>query len=132
MMGVGTPRDLVEAVSAGVDQFDCVLPTRNGRKGYVFTSRGVLRLRNARHRDSGRPLDPDCECYTCRKFSRGYLRHLLMSGEVLGATLVSLHNIYFYQSLMRQMRAAIAAGEFVAWCRTFESGPATCVMKEEE
>jgi queuine tRNA-ribosyltransferase len=122
LMGVGTPRDLIEAVSAGVDQFDCVLPTRNGRKGYVFTSRGVLRLRNARHRDSDRSLDPDCQCYTCQKFSRGYLRHLLMSGEVLGATLVSLHNIDFYQALMGRMRAAIQAGEFEAWRESFAAG----------
>jgi queuine tRNA-ribosyltransferase len=123
LMGVGTPRDLVEAVAAGVDQFDCVLPTRNGRKGYVFTSEGVLRMRNARHRDSDAPLDPACDCYACRHFSRGYVRHLFMSGEVLGGTLVSLHNVYFYQWLMRQMRVAIEAGEFEDWRRSFVSGP---------
>lgn len=122
LMGVGTPRDLVEAVGAGVDQFDCVLPTRNGRNGYVFTSRGTLRMRNARHSASDAVLDPACDCYTCRNFSRGYLRHLFLSGEVLGATLVSLHNVYFYQSLMRQMRAAIEAGEFEAWKEPFAAG----------
>jgi queuine tRNA-ribosyltransferase len=131
LMGVGTPQDLVEAVSAGVDQFDCVLPTRNGRKGYVFTSEGTLRMRNARHRVSGAALDRACDCYTCRNFSRGYLRHLFMSGEVLGATLVSLHNIYFYQSLMRQMRAAIEAGEFEAWKRSFAASEASGLSEDE-
>jgi queuine tRNA-ribosyltransferase len=131
LMGVGTPRDLVEAVAAGVDQFDCVLPTRNGRKGYVFTSRGTLRMRNARHRVAEAPLDPACGCHTCRNFSRGYLRHLFMSGEVLGATLVSLHNIHFYQSLMRQMRAAIDAGEFDTWKRSFAAGGASGPSEDE-
>jgi len=123
LMGVGTPRDLVEAVAAGIDQFDCVLPTRNGRKSYVFTSRGTLRLRNACHRNSDAALDPACDCYACRNFSRGYLRHLFMSGEVLGATLVSIHNIHFYQSVMRRIRAAIEAGDFEAWQRSFLAGP---------
>jgi queuine tRNA-ribosyltransferase len=131
LMGVGTPRDLVEAVAAGVDQFDCVLPTRNGRKGYVFTRRGVLRMRNARHRVSAAPLDPACGCYTCRHFSRGYLRHLFMSGEVLGATLVSLHNLHVYQSLMRQMRAAIDAGEFETWRRSFVADSASGPEEDE-
>jgi len=124
LMGVGTPRDLVEAVAAGLDQFDCVLPTRNGRKGYAFTSRGVLRLRNARHRLADAPLDPDCACYACRGFSRGYLRHLFLDGEVLGGTLVSIHNVAFYQSLMARMRTAIQAGEFQRWRREFLSSPA--------
>jgi queuine tRNA-ribosyltransferase len=131
LMGVGTPRDLVEAVSAGVDQFDCVLPTRNGRKGYVFTSQGTLRMRNARHRESGTPLDPACDCYTCRSVSRGYLRHLFSSGEVLGATLVSLHNIHFYQSLMRRMRTAIDAGEFESWRASFLAGGALSQSEDE-
>jgi queuine tRNA-ribosyltransferase len=131
LMGVGTPQDLVEAVSAGVDQFDCVLPTRNGRKGYAFTSEGTLRMRNARHRVSEAALDPACDCYACRNFSRGYLRHLFMSAEVLGATLVSLHNIYFYQSLMRQMRAAIEAGEFETWKRSFAASGASGLSEDE-
>ena len=112
LMGVGTPRDLLTAVSCGVDQFDCVLPTRNGRKGYAFTSAGAVRLRNARHRADDGPLDAQCACPTCRGFSRGYLRHLCMGGEVLGATLVSIHNIQFFQSLMRRIRVALEAGEF--------------------
>jgi queuine tRNA-ribosyltransferase len=122
LMGVGTPRDLVTAVAAGLDQFDCVLPTRNGRKGYAFTSLGARRLRNACHTLSDEPLDPACDCYTCRSFSRGYLRHLFMSAEVLGGTLVSLHNVHFYQALMRQMRDAISAGTFGSWRRAFEAG----------
>lgn len=124
LMGVGTPRDLVEAVAAGIDQFDCVLPTRNGRKGYAFTSAGVLRLRNARHRLDARPLDADCACYTCRRFSRAYLRHLLTQGQTLGGALVSIHNLHFYQSLMAAMRAAILAGDFDHWRAAFLAGPA--------
>jgi queuine tRNA-ribosyltransferase len=114
-MGMGYITDILEAVSRGVDLFDCVLPTRNGRKGYAFTSGGPLRLRNACHRLSDEPLDPACDCYTCENFSRAYLRHLFMSAEVLGGILVSLHNIRFFQDLMRQMREAIAAGTFAAW-----------------
>ncbi len=132
LMGVGTPLDLVTAVAAGVDQFDCVLPTRNGRKGYAFTSTGAVRLRNACHKLSPEPLDAACDCYTCRRFSRAYLRHLFMSEEVLGGTLVSLHNIRFYQSLMRQMREVVAAGTFAAWRRSFEAGPVIRDLKEGE
>jgi queuine tRNA-ribosyltransferase len=132
LMGVGTPLDLVAAVAAGVDQFDCVLPTRNGRKGYAFTNAGAVRLRNARHKLSNEPLDGRCDCYTCRTFSRGYLRHLFLSGEMLGGALVSLHNITFYQSLMRQMHDAIATGSFPAWRRAFETGSAVRDVKEDE
>jgi queuine tRNA-ribosyltransferase len=132
LMGVGTPLDLVHAVSAGIDQFDCVLPTRNGRKGYAFTSAGVLRLRNAEHRLSRAPLDPDCDCATCQGFSRGYLRHLLLSDEVLGATLVCLHNLRFYQRLMARMRAALVAGRFPAWREAFLASPAAGQVKENE
>lgn len=132
LMGVGTPRDLVEAVAAGIDQFDCVLPTRNGRKGYAFTSAGVLRLRNAAHRLDGGPLDPECGCATCRRFSRAYLRHLLMQGETLGGTLVSIHNLHYYQALMTRMRLEIAQGSFDAWRAGFLSGPAAGTSEEQE
>lgn len=132
LMGVGNPRDLVEAVVAGVDQFDCVLPTRNGRKGYAFTSAGCVRLRNTVHKIAAEPLDPACDCYTCRTFSRGYLRHLVMSGELLGGTLVSLHNIRFYQALMGQIRAALAAGTFAEWRRAFLAGPVAAQTKDNE
>ncbi len=124
LMGVGTPADLAHAVGSGIDQFDCVLPTRNGRKGYAFTSAGPVRLRNSCHRRSGEPLDAGCRCYCCRNFSRGYLRHLIMSGEFLGGTLVSLHNIAYFQGLMRQMRDAIESGAFAAWRERFLHGPA--------
>ena len=123
LMGVGTPRDLVEAVAAGIDQFDCVLPTRNGRKGYAFTSEGAVRLRNAAHRHASDPLDAVCDCYTCGRFSRGYLRHLIMAGEALGATLVSIHNLRFYGRLMADMRLAIEGDRFVAWRGAFLAGP---------
>lgn len=131
LMGVGTPLDLVHAVASGIDQFDCVLPTRNGRKGYAFTSLGVRRLQNACHKLSDEPLDPACDCYTCRSFSRGYLRHLFVCGEVLGGTLVSLHNITFYQRLMRQMRQAIAAGRFEELRQRLVSSP-VCRATEDD
>lgn len=123
LMGVGTPLDLVHAVAAGIDQFDCVLPTRNGRKGYAFTAAGVVRLRNAAYRTSTVPLDETCDCYCCRGFSRGYLRHLFQIGETLGGTLVSLHNIAFYQRLMQRMRTAIESGSFESWKRDFLDSP---------
>jgi len=117
LMGVGTPEDLVEAVRRGVDMFDCVMPTRNARNGYLFTSRGMIRIRNSRFRTDTAPLDPDCGCYTCRNYSRAYLRHLDRTGEILGSRLNTIHNLYYYQKLMRDMREAIAAGrlaDFVA------------------
>ena len=123
LMGVGTPIDLVNAVHAGIDQFDCVLPTRNGRKGYAFTSQGTLRLHNARHKTDVAPLDPKCDCYACRHYSRGYIRHLLMVGEVLGSSLVSLHNVRFYQSLMADLRAAIEADALPAFREAFLRSP---------
>ena len=110
MMGVGYPRDIVAAVIEGVDLFDCVLPTRSGRFGQVFTTRGRLAIKHARYRDDDRPLDPDCACYTCRSFSRAYLRHLHTSNEILAPRLLTLHNVTFYQRLMERLRAAIPQG----------------------
>jgi queuine tRNA-ribosyltransferase len=110
LMGVGTPQDLVAAVTAGIDLFDCVLPTRNARNGWVYTRRGVIKLRNARHRDEVQPLDAECACYTCRNFTRAYLHHLQRVNEILGARLNTLHNLHYYQELMRGLRDAIAAG----------------------
>jgi queuine tRNA-ribosyltransferase len=107
LMGVGTPADIVTAVAAGVDLFDCVLPTRNARNGWAFTSAGVVKLRNARYRDDLAPLDEACECYTCRHFSRAYLHHLQRVNEMLGARLSTLHNLHYYQALMAGLRAAI-------------------------
>ncbi|MEO6461939.1 MAG: tRNA guanosine(34) transglycosylase Tgt [Candidatus Eisenbacteria bacterium] len=120
LMGVGTPLDLVEAVAHGVDMFDCVLPTRNARKGTVLTSRGRLVVKNAKYAKDPRPLDPDCGCYACRTFSRAYIRHLFAVGEILGMRLASLHSLAFLLGMMRSMRAAIAGGTFVAWRRAFE------------
>ncbi len=110
LMGVGTPEDLVASVGQGIDMFDCVLPTRNARNGHLFTRHGDVRIRNARHKNDPRPLDETCRCYTCRNFSRAYLHHLNRVGEILGAQLATLHNLFYYQDLMREMRAAIAHG----------------------
>jgi len=119
LMGVGRPEDLVEAVRRGVDMFDCVLPTRNARNGDLFTSGGVLRIRNARYRLDTRPPDPGCDCYTCRNYTRAYLRHLHLSGEILAARLATWHNLHYYLRLMREMRAAILAGRFERWRADF-------------
>jgi len=110
LMGVGTPADIVAAVSAGIDMFDCVLPTRNARNGWLYTRHGVIKLRNARYRDDLAPLDADCGCYTCRNFTRAYLHHLQRVNEMLGAQLNTLHNLHYYQELMRDLRSAIVAG----------------------
>jgi queuine tRNA-ribosyltransferase len=115
LMGVGMPRDIAAAIGVGVDMFDCVLPTRNGRHSLAFTRTGLLRLRNQCHRVETGSLDPECDCYTCRNFSRGYLRHLFMVGEAAGAILVSLHNLSFYQWFMDEARAAIRDGRYVTW-----------------
>ncbi|HMH16864.1 MAG TPA: tRNA guanosine(34) transglycosylase Tgt [Burkholderiales bacterium] len=110
LMGVGTPEDIVEAVAAGIDMFDCVLPTRNARNGWLFTRLGDIKIRNARYRDDIQPLDGGCPCYTCANFSRSYLHHLQKINEILGARLNTLHNLHYYQTLMRELREAIRAG----------------------
>lgn len=112
LMGVGTPIDLVEAVARGIDMFDCVLPTRNARNGQLFTSEGPLNIKNARYAEDDGPADPACGCYTCRHFSRAYLRHLFTAGEMTGSTLNTLHNLSFYLDTMRRIREAIAFGKF--------------------
>lgn len=119
LMGVGTPEDLVEGVANGIDMFDCVLPTRNARNGWLFTRFGDLKLRNARHKDEDLPIDESCSCVTCRHFSRAYLHHLHRAGEILGARLNTLHNLHYYLQLMREIRASIDAGEFQAFRRRF-------------
>jgi queuine tRNA-ribosyltransferase len=108
LMGVGTPEDLVEAVCMGIDMFDCVLPTRNARNGWLYTHNGNLKIRNSRYRRDTGPVDAHCECYTCRHYSRAYLRHLQQANEILGARLATIHNLHYYQRLMRELRAAIA------------------------
>jgi queuine tRNA-ribosyltransferase len=112
LMGMGTPEDLIEAVGAGIDLFDCVLPTRNARNGWLFTRHGDLKIRNARHRDDTRPLDEECGCYTCRHFTRAYLHHLQRTNEILGARLNTLHNLHYYQELMCTLRAAIESSSY--------------------
>ena len=121
LMGVGTPEDIVEAVWRGVDLFDCVLPTRNARNGHLFVRGGVLRLRNRRYREDLRPIEPDCECPTCARFSRAYLHHLDRSGEILGARLATLHNLHHYQGLMAALRGAVRAGELARFRREFRA-----------
>ena len=119
-MGVGTPDNIVECISRGVDLFDCVLPTRNARNGSVFTSSGKLNIRNARHSaDFNHGLDPRCGCYTCKNFSRAYLRHLFIAGELLATRLLTLHNVYFYMELTRQARECILGGNFTQWKQEF-------------
>jgi queuine tRNA-ribosyltransferase len=115
LMGVGTPDDLLAGVAAGVDLFDCVLPTRTARNGLLFTNEGRLVIRNARHADDDRPVDPTCECYACRTFSRAYMRHLFKAGEILGLRLNTLHNLHFYLSLMEGARRAVEEGRFEAF-----------------
>jgi queuine tRNA-ribosyltransferase len=112
LMGTGTPEDLVECVARGIDMFDCVLPTRNARNGQLFTSAGRLNIKNARYTDDLRPPDEDCSCYTCRNFSRAYLRHLYMAREITSSTLNTLHNLHFYLDTMRRIREAIVFGSF--------------------
>jgi queuine tRNA-ribosyltransferase len=117
LMGVGTPEDLLAGIAAGVDMFDCVLPTRTARNGLLYTSRGKLVIRNARYADDGEPPDPACGCVTCRTFSRAYLRHLFKAGEILGLRLNTLHNLHFYLSLLSEAREAVAAGGFAGFRR---------------
>jgi queuine tRNA-ribosyltransferase len=115
LMGVGTPQDLLECIARGVDMFDCVLPTRNARNGTLFTATGRLNIKGAAHVRDERPPDVDCACYTCRHFSRAYLRHLYVSGEILGLRLNTIHNLHYYLDLMRQARQAIETGSFSTW-----------------
>ncbi len=133
LMGVGTPEDLVDGVANGIDMFDCVMPSRNGRNGWLFTSKGDLKIRNARFKNDLLPIDPDCGCPVCNPsshgedrppFTRAYLHHLQRIDEMLGASLATVHNLYFYLDLLRQMRTAIQAGQFDAWRMNFASGRA--------
>ena len=119
LMGVGTPEDLVDAVAQGIDMFDCVMPTRNARNGMMFTRHGDIKIKNAQYRMDMRPLDGQCECYTCRNFSRAYLHHLHRIGEILGARLNTIHNLHYYQVLMREIRAAIESKQFNRFVSSF-------------
>ena len=118
---VGTPEDLVEGARLGVDMFDCVLPTRNARNGQLFTSSGKLNIKNARYRDDGGPIDDNCRCPVCARYSRAYLRHLYASGEILGSVLSTLHNVSFYLDTMARLRQSIRLGAFEKFRKTFLS-----------
>ena len=122
LMGVGTPEDLVDAVGLGIDMFDCVMPTRNARNGWLFTRHGDVKIKNARHKTDTRPLDETCGCYTCRNFTRAYLHHLHRVGEILGARLNTIHNLFYYQALMAEMRTAIEHGDFAGFRQGFRRG----------
>ncbi len=119
LMGVGTPEDIVAAVARGIDMFDCVMPTRNARNGHLFTHTGVVRIKNSSHRMDLGPIDPQCDCYTCRNYSRSYLRHLLRCNEILGARLNTIHNLHYYQQLMRDIRSAIQEQRLDEFSREF-------------
>lgn len=119
LMGVGTPADLVEAVARGIDMFDCVMPTRNARNGYLFTSKGTVKIRNAKHKMDTGPLDVNCDCSTCQNYSRAYLHHLQKTNEILGSRLNTLHNLHYYQHLMASMRKAIKDGRFESFRAAF-------------
>ncbi len=119
LMGVGRPEDLVRSVQRGVDMFDCVMPTRNARNGHLFTRRGDVKIRNSRYTADTRPLDPQCDCYTCRNYSRAYIKHLHRCNEIQGARLATIHNLYFYQWIMREMRTAIEEQRLDAWAEAF-------------
>lgn len=126
LMGVGTPADIVNAVAQGVDMFDCVLPTRNARNGWLFTRNGIIKLRNSRYRLDTAPPDAQCGCYTCRHFTRAYLHHLQRINEILGARLNTLHNLYYYQQLMGEIRVAIEMGKFEDYAQEFQARAASC------
>jgi queuine tRNA-ribosyltransferase len=123
LMGVGTPADIVAAVLRGVDMFDCVMPTRNARNGHLFTSAGVVKIRNAMHQHDTGPLDPACGCYTCGHYTRAYLRHLDRCNEILGARLNTIHNLHYYLGLMRRIRTAVEAADYGRFAAAFLAGP---------
>ncbi len=131
LMGVGSPADMVRAVEAGIDMFDCVLPTRNARNGTLFTRRGKLVIKNSRFERDASPVDEECLCYTCRNYSRAYLRHLFMSKEILSSRLNTIHNLYYYIDLMRRMRRAVSEGKFAAFKKDFFANQQPDAYKEE-
>jgi queuine tRNA-ribosyltransferase len=118
LMGVGTPEDMIHAVSLGIDFFDCVLPTRNARNGTLFTSSGKISIKQAQYAEDGRPVDETCVCYTCRHYSRAYLRHLYLAKEILSSRLNTIHNLYYYVKLIREIREAIRDGHFFNFCQS--------------
>jgi len=132
LMGVGTPEDIVAGVAAGIDMFDCVLPTRNARNGWLFTRYGDVKIRNARHRSDTGPLDPTCACPTCRGYSRAYLHHLQRVGEILGARLATIHNLHYYLTLAAEIREAVAAGTLAGWTARFREDRARSGLPDDQ
>jgi queuine tRNA-ribosyltransferase len=132
LMGVGTPEDLLDGVAAGIDMFDCVMPTRHARNGWLFTRFGDVKIRNSRYRDDDRPLDPLCVCHSCRHFTRAYLHHLQRVNEILGARLNTIHNLHYYLDLMAQARTALDAGRFGAWAQATRAARAAGVASAPE
>lgn len=132
LMGVGTPEDILECVALGIDMFDCVMPTRNARNGMLFTKKGKIVIKNARYRDDGNPLDDQCGCYTCRNFSRAYLRHLFIAREILAIVLNTIHNVTFYINLMKEIREAVQGGTYKAFHRSFLEIYRTSNEEEQE
>jgi queuine tRNA-ribosyltransferase len=130
LMGVGTPENLLTAIGLGVDMFDCVMPTRNARNGMLFTSEGTVNIRNAQYRSDSEPVDPVCGCYTCRTFSRSYLRHLFNAREILGLQLATIHNITYYMTLMRSAREVILADSYEEWSNTMLNGMKTASIQQ--
>jgi queuine tRNA-ribosyltransferase len=128
VMGVGMPEELPHYVAQGIDMMDCVLPTRNARNGYLFTSLGKIVIKQAQYMNDDAPLDPACTCYTCRTFSRAYLRHLFQAGEILFSTLATLHNIHYYLGIMRDLRRAILTGTFPAFLRARQTPPDSALL----
>jgi queuine tRNA-ribosyltransferase len=122
LMGLGTPIDIVKAVSVGIDMFDCVIPTRHARNGQIYTSQGLLRIKNAQYQKDTGPLDANCSCYTCQNYSRSYIRHLTNCNEILGSRLATTHNLFFYLDLMRQIRDSIQKNEFNKFAEAFIQG----------
>jgi queuine tRNA-ribosyltransferase len=119
LMGVGTPEDIIEAIAHGIDMFDCVMPTRNARNGWLFTRYGDLKLKNTQYKNDTDPIDSDCECYTCQNFSRAYLHHLFKIGEILGSRLNTIHNLFYYQKIVQEARLAIETGAFETYRKIF-------------
>jgi len=124
LMGVGRPEDIIEAVKRGIDMFDCVIPTRHARTGFIYTSSGILKIRNSRYQEDTRPLDENCQCYTCKNYSRSYIRHLDKCGEILGVRLTTIHNLHYYQQLMRDIREAIENERFDQFAEDFYAATA--------
>ena len=131
LMGVGRPEDIIEAVKRGIDMFDCVIPTRHARTGFLYTSKGIVKIRNSRYQDDTRPLDENCLCYTCQNYSRAYLRHLDKCGEILGVRLSTIHNLFYYQQLMRDIRTAIEDDRFDDFVDEFYAGIAESNSSEQ-